>query len=186
MHSTDDARGPKAVKTSSGANGKPFNAASLRKRVEQRRTLKVGTVGVMPFSISSLLPRAVPSDDGRMRLEQYLDAVIKGNETFIKHQLRLAELQVRGVRFVPDQVVNSIYRSAMRAIKLKGQFVMANGELLKETLPQPSYVVPTLNPLKLREALPAPASDHELYRSMMQFSVDDTGIVASAQGEKNV
>lgn len=187
MHSTDENRGPKAIKTPSGANGKPFDAASLRKRVEQRRTLKVGAIGVMPFSISSLLPQAAPSEDGRKRIEQYLEAVAKGNVTYIKHQLRQAELQVRGVRFVPDQVVNAIYRSAMRELKLNGKFVMANGDLLKETLPQPSYVVPTLNPLKLREASASePKSDHELYRSMMQFSLDDTGAVATAQGERNV
>ncbi|WP_274644105.1 hypothetical protein [Pseudomonas serbica] len=185
MHSTDDARGSKTGKTSSGSNGKPFNAASLRKRVEQRRTLKVGTIGVMPFSISSLLPQTTPSQDGRKRLEQYLDAVIKGNETFIKHQLRQAELQVRGVRFVPDQVVNAIYRSAMREVKLNGRFVMANGELLKETLPQPSYTVPTLKPLDLG-LVRDPKRDQEIYRSMMQFSLDDTGIVATAQGEDNV
>jgi hypothetical protein len=186
MHSTDDVRGGKAVKTQSGENGKPFNASSLRKRVEQRRTLKVGAIGVMPFSISAL-PQSAPSQDGRKRLEEYLEAVAKGNEIYVKRQLRQAELQVRGVRFVPDQVVNAIYRSAMREVKINGQFVMANGELLSVSPPQPSYVVPTLNPLKLRQAVVSePTSDHELYRSMMQFSLDDTGGVATAQGEQNV
>jgi hypothetical protein len=185
MHSTDEARGPKAVKTPSGANGKPLNAASLRQRVEQRRTLKVGAIGVVPFSLS-VLPQAAPSQDGRKKLNDFFRAVEKSNEGFVKHQLRQAELQVRGVRFVPQQVVNAIYRSAMREVKTHGQFVMANGVLLSPTLPEPGYCVPLLNPLDLRKAVEASPSDHELYRSMMQFSLDDTGAVATAQGEQNV
>lgn len=188
MQSTEDVRGGKVVKTSSGSNGKPFNASSIRKRVAQRRVgqaieAETNAVGMMPFALRSLLPQAAPSEDGRKRLEAYLALVETANRFYIMQQLRRAECQVRGLKFVPEQVVNAIYRSAMREVKANGQFVMANGVLLKLSVPQPSYTVPTLKTLDLRQAQEASPSDHELYRSMMQYVVEDAGAIASTQGE---
>lgn len=141
---------------------------------------------IKPFSINREHLQRGSGEDGRKKVEEYLAGVAASNERYVKHQLRQAVQQARGVRFVPAQVVNAIYRSAMHAVKVHGSFVMPNGKELSPSVPMPSYTVPTMNPIKLRQAAEAlPASDQDLYRSMMQFSLDDTGLMAETQGEQN-
>lgn len=48
-----------------------------------------------------------------------------------KHQLRQVELKLRGCKFVPEQVVNAIYRKAKKSLDKAGTYTMRDGRQLR-------------------------------------------------------